>query len=186
MAPELAAPHARSQGATGARAMRTPGRGHRWDEPLWLVFLVSAFLSAAIFGPSLWLVDQVVDDTPSFNLLSVLFYGLGMGMLEVLLERRRRRRGALMRERGAPFDSEGERQFARRAGVTWGEPRGNRLLQVVGLLFLTGSFAVQVVMPEGAPQRELWSMVLLGVNCALVIAALIRQSRYRRKGARRE
>lgn len=91
-----------------------------------------------------------------------------------------------MRERGAPFDSEGERQFARRAGVTWGEPRGNRLLQVVGLLFLTGSFAVRVVMPEGAPQRELWSMVLLGVNCALVIAALIRQSRYRRKGARRE
>lgn len=73
--------------------MSTPGRGHRWDEPLWLVFLVSAVLSAAIFGPSLWLVDQVVDDTPSFNPLVVLFYGLGMGMLEVLLERRRRRRG---------------------------------------------------------------------------------------------
>lgn len=91
-----------------------------------------------------------------------------------------------MRERGAPFGSEGERQFARRAGVTWGEPRGNRVLQVVGLLFLTGSFAVRVVMPEGASNREPWSIALMGIYCALVIAALIRQARYRRKAARRE
>lgn len=91
-----------------------------------------------------------------------------------------------MREGGAPFDSEGERQFARRAGVAWGEPRGNRVLQVVALLFFAGSVVVRVVLPESAQQRQLWSIVLMVCYCALVIAALVRQSRYRRKGTRRE
>lgn len=90
-----------------------------------------------------------------------------------------------MRARGAPFDSEGERRFARRAGVSWGQPRGNWVLQVVALLFCTGSFAMRVVDGDAA-HHEPWSIALLVCYCALWIAALIRQSRYRRKVVRRE
>ncbi len=91
-----------------------------------------------------------------------------------------------MREGGAPFSTEGERRFARRAGVSWGQPRGNGVLQVVALVFFAGSFAVKVVMPEGSPHSGPWSLALLVVYCALWIATLIRQWRFRRQGARRE
>lgn len=91
-----------------------------------------------------------------------------------------------MRERGGPFDTEAERRFARRAGVVWGQPRGNWVLQVVALLFLVGSLAVKVVTPEGAPHSSSWSLALLVVYCVLWIAAMIRQSRFRLKSARRE
>lgn len=57
---------------------------------------------------------------------------------------------------------------------------------MVALLLFTASVAVRVVMPEGAQQGELWSIALMVCYCALVMAALIRQARYRRKAARRE
>lgn len=56
-------------------------------------FWSPSVLAAAIFGSCLWLVDQVLNDTPSSNLLAALFYGFAMGMMEMFLERRRRRRG---------------------------------------------------------------------------------------------
>ncbi len=62
--------------------MSTLGRGHRWDGPLWRVFLVSSVLAAAIFGSCLWLVDQVRNDTQSSNLLAALFYVLVMSTVD--------------------------------------------------------------------------------------------------------
>ena len=90
-----------------------------------------------------------------------------------------------MRESGAAFETEDEKRFARRAGVDWGQPRGNRVLQVVALLFLVGSLAVKVLLPEGAPHRLPGSITLMVAYCVLGIAVLIRQWRYRRTGARR-